>query len=122
MDFEGLLLRKVEIDTDVTLDVIAACIDAVRRCFPHKTREASGEELRDLILKLATTGILEHHVFENPLRPQQIIVFARLWGAPCWIVLGEEVDGARKIITVRIHKDRSFGDEYQEVQGEAEDG
>lgn len=118
MDFEGMLLRKVHLDTDVLIEVMDICVDAVRRCFPRQGRELAGQEIRELVHKLVLNGINQQHVFENPLRTNQLIVFARLWGAPCWFVLGEEEDGTRKVVTVRMHKDKNFGEEFKEVEDE----
>lgn len=115
MDFEGLLLRKVDLDTDVILAVLDTCLDALRRCFPKQIDELELEDIRSLIRRRIQIGITGQNVFENPLRPKQLIVFARLWGAPCWIVLGEDTAGVRNVITVRMHKERVFGDEFQEV-------
>ena len=115
MEFEGLLLRKVDLDQEVGIDVTGACLDAVRRCFPVQGRELSGEEVREIVQKHVTDGIEQHFVFENPLRSKQFVVFARIWGAPCWIVLGEEKDKTRRAITVRMHKEKDFGEEYAEV-------
>jgi len=117
MDFEGLLLRKVSLQDGVVLAVINVCIEAMKRCFPEKCEElVSDDNIRKLVHKQVTLGVEANNVFENPLRKGQLIVFARLWSVPCWFVLGDEEDGVRRVITVRIHKDRSFGDEYKEVE------
>lgn len=118
MEFEGLLLRKKSLREETPLSVLDACIQQVKTCFGDKTEQMSQTAIAELVIEKISTSIAQHHTFENPKKPHQVVAFAEVWGAPCWFILSAEQDGGvRFVITLRMHKDRDFGDELAQIRG-----
>lgn len=119
--YELLLLRKIEVDPNLSWQVSKTCLSMLRKCFPS-LKEDDDETLTTLALDHVREAIREGWTFENPKRKTQWIAHAEVEGRGCWFVLAPGGDKkAPVVVTVRIHKERDYGEELAVVEGD-EDG
>lgn len=122
MEFEGLLLRKIALNASDPLKVLDSCIQQVRRCFRDIAGDIPADDIEELVVEKIHEAIHNNHVFENPKKSAQTIAYAEVWGVPCWFILSEEKDGGlRLVITMRMHKDKDFGDELAQIEEDSDE-
>jgi hypothetical protein len=119
MEFAGLLLRKATLNDDVPLKVTQSCVRELRRCYGGVCKDMDDEVLIELIREKIRISITNKHVFENPKKTSQLIAYAEVWGTSCWFIISDEKDGGlRLVITMRMHRDRDFGEELSQIKEE----
>lgn len=81
-------------------------------------QEKNDDELRGMVDTCIRRAILLDRVFENPYQEGQIIAFCEFNSKEVWFVLGDDFingDPNKVVVTLRVHKDSQFKEEYDEV-------
>lgn len=119
MDWNVTLLRKVEVDPEARWGVAPGCLKTMRKCF-WSSRDEDDTAVRGVVLEHVQAAAVNGHVFENPKRSTQLVAYAEIDERGCWFIIeharSPEMDMV--VLTVRMHRDRDFGDELSAMEEE----
>jgi hypothetical protein len=119
-----MLLRKAMLVADPTFHILPSATTKMSELAPpwkNKNRDHVNKFILDEIARSVEDG----HVFENPAREGQYVIYAELGKKPLWFVAApndvensKQPDAAYVVITVLMHKDKHFRDEMTAVEAD----